>query len=147
MAVTEDDVRHVAALARLGLDAERIPTIAAELNGILAHMEVLSKVDTSLVARGDRRRGGRDAAARRRRQSDSARAPARGVRAGDARRVLPRTATGDARGRRRGVGVTAPALSAAELARRHAAGTTAPTDAVEQAFARAAEVRRRRRTG
>jgi aspartyl-tRNA(Asn)/glutamyl-tRNA(Gln) amidotransferase subunit C len=49
MAVSEDDVRHVAALARLGLDPERIPTIAAELNGILAHMDVLSKVDTSSV--------------------------------------------------------------------------------------------------
>ena len=49
MSVTEDDVRHIAALARLGLDETRIPTIAAELNGILAHMEVLSKVDTSIV--------------------------------------------------------------------------------------------------
>ena len=49
MAVSEDEVRHVAALARLGLDPDRIPTIAAELNGILAHMDVLSKVDTSGV--------------------------------------------------------------------------------------------------
>jgi aspartyl-tRNA(Asn)/glutamyl-tRNA(Gln) amidotransferase subunit C len=49
MSVTDAEVRHVAALARLGLDAERIPTIAAELNGILAHMDVLSKVDTSQV--------------------------------------------------------------------------------------------------
>jgi len=50
VAVSEDEVRHVAALARLGLDPARIPTIAAELNGILAHMDVLSKVDTSAVA-------------------------------------------------------------------------------------------------
>ena len=49
MSVSEDEVRHVATLARLGLDESRIPTIAAELNGILAHMEVLSKVDTSIV--------------------------------------------------------------------------------------------------
>jgi aspartyl-tRNA(Asn)/glutamyl-tRNA(Gln) amidotransferase subunit C len=49
MSVTEDEVRHVASLARLGLDETRISTIAAELNGILAHMEVLSKVDTSIV--------------------------------------------------------------------------------------------------
>lgn len=49
MSVTEDEVRHVASLARLGLDETRISTIAAELNGILAHMEVLSKVDTSTV--------------------------------------------------------------------------------------------------
>ena len=49
MAVSEDEVRHVASLARLGLDDARIPTIAAELNGILAHMDVLSKVKTSGV--------------------------------------------------------------------------------------------------
>jgi aspartyl-tRNA(Asn)/glutamyl-tRNA(Gln) amidotransferase subunit C len=49
MSVTEDEVRHVASLARLGLDETRISTIAAELNGILAHMAVLSKVDTSIV--------------------------------------------------------------------------------------------------
>ena len=49
VAVSEDEVRHVAALARLGLDPERIPTIAAELNGILAHMDVLSRIDTSSV--------------------------------------------------------------------------------------------------
>lgn len=49
MSVSEDEVRHVAMLARLGLDAERIPTIAAELNGILAHMDVLSRVDTAVV--------------------------------------------------------------------------------------------------
>ena len=47
MSVSEDDVRHVAMLARLGLDAERIPTIAAELNSILAHMDVLSRVHTT----------------------------------------------------------------------------------------------------
>ena len=50
MSVSEAEVRHVASLARLGLDPDQIPTIAAELNGILAHMEVLSRVDTSLDA-------------------------------------------------------------------------------------------------
>jgi aspartyl-tRNA(Asn)/glutamyl-tRNA(Gln) amidotransferase subunit C len=50
MSVSEDDVRHVATLARLGLDESRIHTIAAELNGILAHMEVLSSVDTVVAA-------------------------------------------------------------------------------------------------
>ena len=49
MSVTDAEVRHVAALARLGLDAEQLPTLAAELNGILAHMEILSKVDTSAI--------------------------------------------------------------------------------------------------
>lgn len=50
MSVTEAEVRHVASLACLGLEADVIPTIAAELNGILAHMEVLSRVDTSNLA-------------------------------------------------------------------------------------------------
>ena len=50
MAVTEQDVRHVADLARLGLDEARIPRLAAELNGILAHMEVLNGVDTERVS-------------------------------------------------------------------------------------------------
>ena len=46
MAVSEDDVRHVASLARLGVDAARLPSLVAELNGILEHMEVLGAVDT-----------------------------------------------------------------------------------------------------
>jgi aspartyl-tRNA(Asn)/glutamyl-tRNA(Gln) amidotransferase subunit C len=50
VSVSEHDVRHVAALARLGLEPAKITTIVAELNGILAHMDVLSKVDTSNVA-------------------------------------------------------------------------------------------------
>jgi aspartyl-tRNA(Asn)/glutamyl-tRNA(Gln) amidotransferase subunit C len=47
MAVTLDDVRHVATLARLGLTDARAASLVAELNTILGHMEVLSKVDTS----------------------------------------------------------------------------------------------------
>lgn len=47
MAVTREDVRHVATLARLGLDDARADSLVAELNTILGHMEVLSKVDTS----------------------------------------------------------------------------------------------------
>ena len=47
MAVTLDDVRHIAALARLGLSDERAQSLVAELNTILAHMEVLSRVDTA----------------------------------------------------------------------------------------------------
>ena len=46
MAVTLDDVRRMASLARLGLTDERAGAIAAELNTILDHMDVLSKVDT-----------------------------------------------------------------------------------------------------
>lgn len=49
MAVTLDDVRHIAALARLGIDDTRAAALVAELNTILAHMDVLSKVDTQGV--------------------------------------------------------------------------------------------------
>jgi len=47
VAVTSEDVRHVATLARLGIDEARTASLVAELNTILGHMEVLSKVDTS----------------------------------------------------------------------------------------------------
>ena len=46
MAVTERDVRHVASLARLGLEESRIASLVSELNGILEHMEVLGRVET-----------------------------------------------------------------------------------------------------
>lgn len=49
MAVTIDDVRHIATLARLGLTDERAALLLAEMNTILGHMEVLSKVDTDGV--------------------------------------------------------------------------------------------------
>lgn len=45
--VSEADVRHIAALARVGLEADRVEQIARELNGILAHMDVLARIDTS----------------------------------------------------------------------------------------------------
>lgn len=41
MAVTEADVRHVAALARIALDDARVPSLVRELNTILDHMAVL----------------------------------------------------------------------------------------------------------
>jgi aspartyl-tRNA(Asn)/glutamyl-tRNA(Gln) amidotransferase subunit C len=49
MAVTIADVRHIAALARLGLSDERAASLVTELNGILAHMDVLARVDTGDV--------------------------------------------------------------------------------------------------
>jgi aspartyl-tRNA(Asn)/glutamyl-tRNA(Gln) amidotransferase subunit C len=49
MVVTIDDVRHIAELARLGLDPDRARNLVAELNAILGHMEVLSNVDTGGV--------------------------------------------------------------------------------------------------
>jgi aspartyl-tRNA(Asn)/glutamyl-tRNA(Gln) amidotransferase subunit C len=49
VAVTIDDVRHIASLARLGLSPERAATLMAELNTILGHMDALSKVETAGV--------------------------------------------------------------------------------------------------
>ena len=49
LAVTEQDLRHVAALARVGLTPGRVPALLSELNGILAHMDVLARVNTSDV--------------------------------------------------------------------------------------------------
>ena len=49
MAVTIHDVRHIAALAMLGLTDERATAIVGELNTILGHMDALSKVDTEGV--------------------------------------------------------------------------------------------------
>ena len=46
MAVTRDDVKHVAALARLGMTDARAEEFTAQLNTILGHMEVLARIDT-----------------------------------------------------------------------------------------------------
>ena len=49
MAVTRDDVLHIAELARLGVDEARADALTRELSAILAHMEVLSQVNTASV--------------------------------------------------------------------------------------------------
>jgi len=49
VAVSEQELRRVASLARLALPSKRIPALLAELNGILEHMSVLARVDTSDV--------------------------------------------------------------------------------------------------
>lgn len=49
MAVTREDVLHIAELARLGVDAARAGELTKELSAILAHMEVLSQVETASV--------------------------------------------------------------------------------------------------
>lgn len=46
MSVTDDEVRKVAELARLAIAEERLPALVSELNRILGHMDVLSKVKT-----------------------------------------------------------------------------------------------------
>lgn len=47
MAVTIEDVRRIAQLARLGIDDQRARALVAELNTILQHMDVLAGVDTA----------------------------------------------------------------------------------------------------
>ena len=49
MAVSDADVLHVAALARLAIPAGRVPALVRELNGLLGHMAVLETVDVSSV--------------------------------------------------------------------------------------------------
>ena len=49
MAVTREDVLHIAELARLGVDAARAEELTKELSAILGHMDVLSQVDTTSV--------------------------------------------------------------------------------------------------
>ncbi|HEY0528986.1 MAG TPA: Asp-tRNA(Asn)/Glu-tRNA(Gln) amidotransferase subunit GatC [Gemmatimonadaceae bacterium] len=50
MAVTREDVLHIAQLARLGVDEARAEELTRELSSILGHMEVLAQVDTQAVA-------------------------------------------------------------------------------------------------
>ena len=49
MSVSLDEVRHIAALARLGISDERAERVAEELSSILAHMQVLSRVDDERI--------------------------------------------------------------------------------------------------
>lgn len=49
MSVTRDDVRRIAALARIGVPDERLDALVRELDGILAHMDVLSRIDAPAV--------------------------------------------------------------------------------------------------
>jgi aspartyl-tRNA(Asn)/glutamyl-tRNA(Gln) amidotransferase subunit C len=51
MAVTQSDVLNVAELARLAVPTDRLEHLVNELNGILAHMDVLEKTDTSAIER------------------------------------------------------------------------------------------------
>ena len=43
MSVTNEDVLHVAQLARLAIDDTRLPGLVAELNGILQHIDALQQ--------------------------------------------------------------------------------------------------------
>ena len=50
MAVSKDDVRHIAGLARVGVPEARLDGLVTELNGILAHMDALSRVPSGGLA-------------------------------------------------------------------------------------------------
>lgn len=47
MAVSRNDVQHVAHLARLSVTEEQAEELMVQLNGILSHMDALSSVDTA----------------------------------------------------------------------------------------------------
>jgi aspartyl-tRNA(Asn)/glutamyl-tRNA(Gln) amidotransferase subunit C len=54
VAVTPDDVKHVALLARLAVAEDRLPTLVRELNTILEHMAVLQDVPVDADAPDER---------------------------------------------------------------------------------------------
>jgi aspartyl-tRNA(Asn)/glutamyl-tRNA(Gln) amidotransferase subunit C len=47
VSIDEEIVRHIATLARVGVEDARLPALARELDGILGHMDVLQRVDTT----------------------------------------------------------------------------------------------------
>jgi len=49
MAITRDDVRHIALLARLPLSADEEAAFTEQLDNILAHFQRLDNLDTSAV--------------------------------------------------------------------------------------------------
>lgn len=49
MSVTKDDVRRIAALARIAEPADRLDALTDELNGILDWVEMLNEVDVEGV--------------------------------------------------------------------------------------------------
>jgi aspartyl-tRNA(Asn)/glutamyl-tRNA(Gln) amidotransferase subunit C len=48
--ITKDDVRHIAGLARIGVPEERLDALVVELNGILANMKTLERIESSGAA-------------------------------------------------------------------------------------------------
>ena len=49
MALTSDEVRHIALLARVGMTDGEIEVMREQLSGILEHFQVLQQVDTEGV--------------------------------------------------------------------------------------------------
>ena len=49
MALTPEDVDHIAALARLGITPDERARLTTQLSGILEHFQVLQQLDTSQI--------------------------------------------------------------------------------------------------
>ncbi|MSQ29701.1 MAG: Asp-tRNA(Asn)/Glu-tRNA(Gln) amidotransferase subunit GatC [Dehalococcoidia bacterium] len=49
MALTAEEVRHIATLARVAVSPEEVERLQAQLSGILEHFQVLNDIDTSDV--------------------------------------------------------------------------------------------------
>ena len=49
MAISREQVEHVAHLARLGLSAEEINRLQQQLSQILGHMQMIDQLDTSAI--------------------------------------------------------------------------------------------------
>lgn len=49
MAISEDEVRHIARLVRLEVDEAELPGLAHHFNGILGHFQRLQEVDVDQV--------------------------------------------------------------------------------------------------
>lgn len=49
MALTAEEVRHIATLARVALSPEEVERLRVQLSGILEHFQVLNEIDTANV--------------------------------------------------------------------------------------------------
>lgn len=49
MSLTRENVKHVAALARLGLSEKELEVLQNQLSSILGHIEVLNALDTEAI--------------------------------------------------------------------------------------------------
>ncbi len=49
VAISHDEIEHVALLARLGLSDDELEKLANELSAILDHMRALNQLDTSAI--------------------------------------------------------------------------------------------------
>ncbi len=49
MALTEEQIRHIAKLARLKLSDDQVSKFAKQIDGVLKYMDVLNEVDTDGV--------------------------------------------------------------------------------------------------